>query len=259
MTFTNLLTSLEGGIFTVTINRPDKLNALNQQTLKEIREAFNYAVENPEIKGIILTGAGPKSFVAGADISEFAGLSAEGGRKFAANGQDIFKQIELCPKPVIAAVNGFALGGGCELAMACHMRIASENAKFGQPEVSLGLIPGYGGTQRLTMHIGRGRATELLMTGDIVNAADAYRVGLCNYLVKPEELIPKCTEILNRIISKAPFAVAEIVQCVDAHYREDVDGYKYELESFGRCCGTDDFKEGATAFMEKRKPKFEGK
>jgi enoyl-CoA hydratase len=259
MTFTNLLTSLEGGIFTVTINRPDKLNALNQQTLKEIREAFAYAVENPEIKGVILTGSGPKSFVAGADISEFANLSAEDGVRFAQNGQDIFKQIESCPKPVIAAVNGFALGGGCELAMACHMRIASENAKFGQPEVNLGLIPGYGGTQRLTMHIGRGRATELLMTGDIVNAADAYRVGLCNYLVKPEELIPKCTEILNRIISKAPIAVAEIVKCVDAHYQDGVDGYKFEVQSFGNCCGTDDFKEGAAAFMEKRKPAFKGK
>lgn len=259
MTFTNLLTSLEGGIFTVTINRPDKLNALNQQTLKEIREAFCYVLDNPEIKGVIVTGAGPKSFVAGADISEFANLSAADGVRFAQNGQDIFKMIELCPKPVIAAVNGFALGGGCELAMACHMRIASENAKFGQPEVSLGLIPGYGGTQRLTMHIGRGRATELLMTGDIVNAADAYRVGLCNYLVKPEELIPKCTEILSRIISKAPFAVAEIVKCVDAHYKDGVDGYRYEVESFGRCCGTEDFKEGAGAFMEKRKPTFTGK
>ncbi len=258
MTFTNLLTTLEEGIYTVTINRPDKLNALNQTTLKEIREAFVYAVENPEIKGVIVTGAGPKSFVAGADISEFAGLDAKGGMQFAANGQEIFKMIELCPKPVIAAVNGFALGGGCELAMACHMRIASENAKFGQPEVSLGLIPGYGGTQRLTMHIGRGRATELLMTGDIVNAQDAYRVGLCNYLVKPEELIPKCNEILNRIISKAPFAVAEIVRCVDAHYADGVDGYKYEVDSFGRCCGTDDFKEGATAFLGKRKPVFKG-
>ena len=259
MTFTNLLTSLESGIYTVTINRPDKLNALNQQTLKEIREAFCYVLDNDEIKGVIVTGAGPKSFVAGADISEFANLSSAEGLKFAQNGQDIFKMIELCPKPVIAAVNGFALGGGCELAMACHMRIASENAKFGQPEVSLGLIPGYGGTQRLTMHIGRGRATELLMTGDIVNAADAYRVGLCNYLVKPEELIPKCTEILNRIISKAPFAVAEIVKCVDAHYKDGMDGYAYEVESFGRCCGTEDFKEGASAFMAKRKPTFKGK
>lgn len=259
MMFTNLLTSLEGGIYTITINRPDKLNALNQKTLREIREAFCYVLDNEEIKGVIVTGAGPKSFVAGADISEFAGLDQQGGVEFSASGQDIFKMIELCPKPVIAAVNGFALGGGCELAMACHMRIASENAKFGQPEVSLGLIPGYGGTQRLTMHIGRGRATELLMTGDIVNAADAYRVGLCNYLVTPEELIPKCKEILNRIISKAPFAVAEIVKCVDAHYREDMDGYQFEIDAFGRCCGTDDFKEGAAAFMEKRKAKFTGK
>lgn len=259
MEFTNLLATLEGGIYTITINRPDKLNALNQATLKEIRAAFEHVVANNDIKGVIVTGAGPKSFVAGADISEFAGLSAEGGRAFAASGQAIFKMIELCPKPVIAAVNGFALGGGCELAMACHMRIASENAKFGQPEVSLGLIPGYGGTQRLTMHIGRGRATELLMTGDIVNAADAYRVGLCNYLVKPEELIPKCQEILNRIFTKAPFAVAEIVKCVDAHYADGVDGYQYEVDSFGRCCGTQDFAEGTGAFMEKRKPAFTGK
>lgn len=259
MEFTNLLATLEGGIYTITINRPDKLNALNQATLKEIKAAFEHVVANNDIKGVIVTGAGPKSFVAGADISEFAGLSAEGGRAFAASGQAIFKMIELCPKPVIAAVNGFALGGGCELAMACHMRIASENAKFGQPEVSLGLIPGYGGTQRLTMHIGRGRATELLMTGDIVNAADAYRVGLCNYLVKPEELIPKCQEILNRIFTKAPFAVAEIVKCVDAHYADGVDGYQYEVDSFGRCCGTQDFAEGTGAFMEKRKPVFTGK
>ena len=259
MEFSNLLTTLEGGIYTITINRPDKLNALNQVTLKEIKAAFEHVVANSEIKGVIVTGSGAKSFVAGADISEFTGLDSSGGKGFAASGQAIFKMIELCTKPVIAAVNGFALGGGCELAMACHMRIASENAKFGQPEVSLGLIPGYGGTQRLTMHIGRGRATELLMTGDIVNAQDAYRVGLCNYLVKPEELIPKCTEILNRIFTKAPFAVAEIVQCVDAHYADGVDGYKYEVDSFGRCCGTDDFKEGASAFLAKRKPEFTGK
>jgi enoyl-CoA hydratase len=259
MEFKNLLATLESGIYTITINRPDKLNALNQETLREIKAAFEHVVANNDIKGVIVTGAGPKSFVAGADISEFAGLSAEGGKAFAASGQAIFKMIELCPKPVIAAVNGFALGGGCELAMACHMRIASENAKFGQPEVSLGLIPGYGGTQRLTMHIGRGRATELLMTGDIVNAVDAYRVGLCNYLVKPEELIPKCQEILNRIFTKAPFAVAEIVKCVDAHYADGVDGYQYEVDSFGRCCGTEDFSEGTGAFMEKRKPAFTGK
>ncbi|TND10389.1 MAG: crt [Bacteroidetes bacterium] len=259
MAFQNLLSAAENGICTITINRPDKLNALNQATLKELRQALNEAVADPEVKGIIITGAGPKAFVAGADISEFSGLNEEQGRAFAANGHEIFRAIELCPKPVIAAVNGFALGGGCELAMACHMRIASELAKFGQPEVNLGLIPGYGGTQRLTMHIGRGRATELLMTGDIINAQDAYRVGLVNYLVPPEQLIPKCTEILQRIASKAPLAVAEIVKCVDAHYTDGVDGYAFEVDAFGRCSGTEDFKEGASAFMEKRKAVFKGK
>lgn len=259
MTYQNLLTENKGGILTITINRPDKLNALNQVTLKELSAALLEAVADNEVKGIIITGSGPKAFVAGADISEFSGLNEAQGREFAANGHNIFRQIELCPKPVIAAVNGFALGGGCELAMACHMRIASELAKFGQPEVNLGLIPGYGGTQRLTMHIGRGRATELLMTGDIISAQDAYRVGLVNYLVPADQLIPKCEEILNRIASKAPFAVAEIVKCVDAHYTDGVDGYSFEVDAFGRCCGTEDFKEGATAFMEKRKASFKGK
>ena len=259
MTFQTLLTSLENGIFTITVNRPDKLNALNKATLEDLSNALAEAKSNNDIKGIIITGSGEKAFVAGADISEFAQLDSKAGVAFAAKGQAIYKEIENCPKPIIAAVNGFALGGGCELAMACHMRIASDKAKFGQPEVSLGLIPGYGGTQRLTQHIGRGRATELLMTGDIINASDAYRVGLCNYLVTPEELIPKCTEILTRIISKAPFAVAEIVKCVDAHYTDGVDGFKVEVQSFGACCDTDDFKEGSTAFLAKRKPVFTGK
>lgn len=259
MTFQNILATLENGVFTITINRPDKLNALNQATLQGLQDALRHAVAEPAVRGIIITGAGPKAFVAGADISEFSNLDEKSGQAFAAAGQAIFREIELCPKPVIAAVNGFALGGGCELAMACHMRIASEKAKFGQPEVNLGLIPGYGGTQRLTQHIGRGRATELLMTGDIIDAADAYRVGLCNYLVAPEALIPKCTEILQRIASKAPFAVSEIVKCVDAHYTDGIDGFKYEVDAFGRCCATEDFKEGATAFMEKRKAEFKGK
>lgn len=259
MTYQNLLTTVENGILTITLNRPDKLNALNKATLAELRTALEAAVANAEVKGIIITGAGPKAFVAGADISEFAGLSPEQGRAFAKNGHEIFKAIELCPKPVIAAVNGFALGGGCELAMACHMRIASENAKFGQPEVNLGLIPGYGGTQRLTQHIGRGRATELLMTGDIISAQDAYRVGLVNYLVAPDQLIPKCNEILLRIASKAPFAVSEIVKCVDAHYTDGVNGFDVEVNAFGSCCGTEDFKEGTNAFMEKRKAAFTGK
>lgn len=259
MTLQNILASLENGIFTITINRPDKMNALNQNTLRDLREVLKEAKTNNEVKGIIITGQGAKAFVAGADISEFADLDSKGGAAFAANGQDIFQTIETFPKPIIAAVNGFALGGGCELAMACHMRIAAENAKFGQPEVSLGLIPGYGGTQRLTQHIGRGRATELLMTGDIIDASDAYRVGLVNYLVPADQLIAKCTEILNRIISKAPVAVSEIVKCVDAYYTGGVDGFKFEVDAFGRCCDTEDFKEGAGAFLAKRKPVFKGK
>lgn len=259
MTLQNILASLENGIFTITINRPDKMNALNQNTLRDLRQALNEARNNAEVKGVIITGQGAKAFVAGADISEFADLDSKGGAAFSANGQEIFQTIETFSKPIIAAVNGFALGGGCELAMACHMRIAAENAKFGQPEVSLGLIPGYGGTQRLTQHIGRGRATELLMTGDIIDASDAYRVGLVNYLVPADQLITKCTEILNRIISKAPFAVSEIVKCVDAYYTGGVDGFKFEVDAFGRCCDTEDFKEGATAFLAKRKPVFKGK
>jgi enoyl-CoA hydratase len=259
MNYQNILLTVEGGICTLTVNRPDKLNALNQATMSELEHAFQHIIANPEIKGVIVTGSGSKSFVAGADISEFVGLDQAGGRAFSEKGNAIFKLIEMCPKPVIAAVNGYALGGGCELAMACHMRIASEAARFGQPEVNLGLIPGYGGTQRLTQHIGRGRATELLMTGDIISAADAYRVGLCNYLVKPEELIPKCVEILQKIITKAPFAISEIVKCVDAHYKDGTDGFEFEIDSFGRCCGTEDFKEGAAAFLEKRKAAFTGK
>ncbi|MBI3511774.1 MAG: enoyl-CoA hydratase/isomerase family protein [Bacteroidetes bacterium] len=259
MNFPNLITTLENGIYTVILNRPDKLNALNKALLADLESAMHYAVTENAVKGVIITGAGPKAFVAGADISEFVGLDAKGGAEFAQKGQKIFKSIELCPKPVIAAVNGYALGGGCELAMACHMRIAAESAKFGQPEVNLGLIPGYGGTQRLTMHIGRGRATEVLMTGDIIDAKDAYRVGLCNYLVPNDQLIPKCEEILRKIFTKAPFAVSEIVKCVDAHYTDGVDGFKYEVDSFSRCCGTSDFAEGTTSFMEKRKPDFKGK
>lgn len=259
MNFQTLLTSLDNGIFIITINRPDKLNALNKATLEDLQNAIVEAKTNKEIKGIIITGSGPKAFVAGADISEFSGLDSVGGIAFAANGQAIFKEIETCPKPIIAAVNGFALGGGCELAMACHMRVATDNAKFGQPEVALGLIPGYGGTQRLTQQVGRGKALELLMTGEMIGATEAYRIGLCNHIVTSAELITKCSEILMRIFAKSPCAVAEIITCVDAYYKECEDGFKVELSSFGACCNTEDFKEGAAAFIEKRSPVFKGK
>lgn len=259
MNYQNLQTALENGIFTITINRPDKLNALNMATLSELKTAIQHVIHTPEIKGVIITGSGPKAFVAGADISEFTGLDVEGGTTFAANGQIIFKMIEICPKPVIAAVNGFALGGGCELAMACHMRVAAENAKFGQPEVNLGLIPGYAGTQRLTQLVGKGKAMELLMTADMVGAAEAKELGLVNHVVPADQLIAKCTEILNKIFTKAPLAIAAIVRCVDAYYTDGTDGFRTELEEFGRCCGTEDFREGAGAFLEKRPAQFKGK
>jgi len=258
MTYQNLVAEIENGILVITVNRPDKLNALNKATLQELREAIRYAKNNEDVKGVIITGAGPKSFVAGADISEFTGLDVDGGRAFAENGHNIFKEIELCPKPVIAAVNGFALGGGCELAMACHMRVASENAKFGQPEVNLGLIPGYGGTQRLVQLIGKGKAMELLMTADMVGAQEALQLGLVNHVVPADQLIAKCSEILSKIGGKAPLAIAAIVRCVDANFT-GADGFKTELDEFGKCCGTEDFKEGAGAFLEKRKAEFKGR
>lgn len=259
MTYKNLLTNADKGIFTITINRPDKLNALNRETLSEISSAIHHLCSDHSLKAAIITGAGDKAFVAGADISEFAGISVEDGRKLAANGQEIFRMIETCPKPVIAAVNGFALGGGCELAMACHLRVASENARFGQPEVNLGLIPGYGGTQRLVQLIGKSKAMELLMTAEIIKSDEALHLGLVNYVVPADNLIPKCIELLEKIMNKAPVAIAYIIRCVDANFQLSTNGFAYEVERFGDCCGTEDFKEGTIAFLKKRKANFEGK
>jgi enoyl-CoA hydratase len=257
-TFLNILYSSENGISTITINRPDKLNALNRDTILEIGEAMKMANADATVKGIVITGSGPKSFVAGADISEFIGLSAKEGQAMAQDGQTIFRSIEESPKPVVAAVNGFALGGGCELAMACHLRIASENAKFGQPEVNLGLIPGYGGTQRLVQYIGKSKAAELLMTADLIGAQEALLLGLVNHVTTPEQLIPKCMEILDKIKTKSPLALAGVIRSVNAFYADGTDGFKKEVEEFGKCFGTHDFKEGTTAFLEKRKPAFSG-
>jgi enoyl-CoA hydratase len=257
-TFENVLYKSENGICTITINRPDKLNALNRKTILEIGEAMKMAQSDTTIKGIVITGIGPKSFVAGADISEFIGLTAEEGKAMAQDGQTIFKSIEDSSKPVIAAVNGFALGGGCELAMSCHMRIASENAKFGQPEVNLGLIPGYGGTQRLVQYIGKSKASELLMTADLIGAQEALQLGLINYVTTAELLIPKCNEILEKIKSKSPVALEGIIRSVNAFYTDGIDGFKKEVEEFGICFGTEDFKEGTSAFLEKRKAIFTG-
>ncbi len=258
-TFENILYKAENGICTITINRPDKLNALNRSTILEIGKSVKMAQSDPLVKGIIITGAGPKAFVAGADISEFLGLSAEEGTAMAQDGQDIFKSIEHSVKPVLAAVNGFALGGGCELAMSCHIRVASDNAKFGQPEVNLGLIPGYGGTQRLIQYIGKTKATELLMTADLIGAPEALLLGLVNYVTTPDQLLAKCGEILEKIKTKSPLALAGVIRSVNAFYEDGTDGFKKEVEEFGKCFGTEDFKEGTSAFLEKRKASFSGR
>ena len=259
MSYQNILTKVESGIFFLTINRPDKLNALNKLTVQEIGEAIKQATADDTVMGIIITGSGPKSFVAGADISEFIGISVEQGKAMAQAGQNVFKAIEDCPKPVIAAVNGFALGGGCELAMACHLRVASENAKFGQPEVNLGLIAGYGGTQRLTQYVGKSKSMELHMTADMFNANDALALGLVNYITTAENLLPKCLEIMEKIKTKSPKAVSGVIASINGYYAEGVDGFKKEIDEFGKCFATEDFKEGTAAFLEKRKANFKGK
>lgn len=256
--YSTLSTALQNNIFIITINRPDKLNAINNMVMTELDAAVDEIYENNGIKSAIITGSGTKAFVAGADISEFMHVTDE-GTALAKRGQDIFFRIENSPKPIVAAVNGFALGGGCELAMACHFRIASENAKFGQPEINLGLIPGYGGTQRLTQLIGKGRAMELLMTGNPIDAATALQYGLVNYVVPQEELMNKTTSILAMINAKAPLALAKCIKAANTVFNYSVSGYDVEANSFGDCFKTADMKEGATAFLEKRKPVFTGK
>lgn len=257
--YQTLLTSLQNGIFTITINRPDKLNALNQLVMQELNQAITEVYEHAEIRSAIITGAGNKAFVAGADISEFVGASVEDGKALAKKGQDIFFRIERSPKPIVACVNGFALGGGCELAMSCHFRLASENAKFGQPEVNLGLIPGYGGTQRLVQLIGKGRALEMLMSASMIDAATALQYGLVNYVLPAEDLVSKAIAILETINSKAPLAVAKCIESANAVFDETKNGYLVELNTFGDCFGTADMKEGTSAFLEKRKASFQGK
>lgn len=259
MHYTTLLASLENNIFTITINRPDKLNALNKNVFTDLDKATDEIQNNPEIKSAIITGAGSKAFVAGADITEFAGLNKAEAMSLSKRGQDVFFKIENSSKPVIAAVNGFALGGGCELAMACHFRIASVNAKFGQPEVNLGLIPGYGGTQRLTQLIGKGRAIELLISGNMIDAATALQYGLVNYAVPADELLTKAIAVLSLINTKAPVAIGAAIQAANAVYNETKDGYATEINAFGECFATDDMKEGTSAFLEKRKPNFKGR
>lgn len=255
-TYNNILTSIADHVLTVTVNRPDKLNALNHETIQEIGDAVVTAEKDPAIAAIIITGAGQKSFVAGADIAEFSQYSVEEGKRLSADGHKVFKRIEDCSKPVIAAVNGFALGGGCELAMACHLRVASDNAKFGQPEVKLGVIPGYAGTQRLVQLIGKGKAMELLMTADMIGAEEAHRLGLVNHVVTQDKLMEKVLEIIAKTKAQSPRAIAGVIRCVDAYFHEGEDGFNTEVEEFGKCFGTDDFKEGVSAFLEKRKAEF---
>ncbi len=257
--YTTILTNLENGIFTITINRPEKLNALNKDVFNDIDNAMSEVYSNPEIKTVIITGAGSKAFAAGADIAEFASYSKTEAMTLSERGQFVFSKIENCPKPVIAAVNGFALGGGCELAMACHMRICSNNAKFGQPEVNLGLIPGYGGTQRLTQLIGKAKSMELQMTAQVISAEEALQLKLVNHVTTIEELINKSTEILQTIQSKAPIAISKIIECVNIAVSDTDAGFKKEVAAFGDCFETADMKEGTTAFLEKRKANFTGK
>ncbi len=257
--FQNILIEEKGGVLHLTVNREDKLNALNFDTLEELREIFDEVADNKAIKAVIITGAGEKAFIAGADISEIADLNEVNARKFSENGQEIFAMIENCHKPVIAVTNGYTLGGGCELAMACHIRIATENAKFGQPEVNLGIIPGYGGTQRLTVLVGRGKANELMMTGDLINAEEALRLGLVNHVLPTkQEAMDKADEVISKIMSKAPLAIGMIVDCVNAVYLAEENGYQTEANSFARCVKSGDYKEGTSAFLEKRKPVFKG-
>jgi enoyl-CoA hydratase len=257
--FATLLTTLENGIYIITINRPDKLNALSKDVFTDLNNALDEIESNAEIKSVIISGAGPKAFVAGADISEFGGLDKKAAMSLAKRGQDVFAKIENSSKPIVAAVNGFALGGGCELAMSCHFRVASENAKFGQPEVNLGLIPGYGGTQRLVQLIGKGKAMELLMSAHLIDAAEAKQLGLVNYVTTAETLLEHTKKILDIINSKAPLAVAGCIKAANAVFDETKNGYAVEIEEFGNAFATEDMKEGTTAFLEKRKAIFTGK
>lgn len=260
MNYQNLSVQNDDGIVLLTINREKALNALNGQTMEELGDFFGNAARKMEgLKGIIVTGAGEKAFVAGADIKEFLQLDAQKGKEMASQGQRVFFAIEQFHRPVVAAVNGFALGGGCELAMACHLRIAGENARFGQPEVNLGILPGYGGTQRLPLLIGKTKALELLLTGDMIGAEEALRLGLVNAVVPAGETVNAARQLLLKISEKGPIAIRKVIEAVNACYQFDADGFAFEAEAFGHTTGTGDFKEGAAAFIERRKADFKGR
>lgn len=250
----------QGSTRIFTISRPQALNALNQEVMNELALALQSACQSKEVSGIILTGEGEKAFVAGADIKELAVLDGPEATKLALKGQNLFKNLENCPKPIIAVVNGFALGGGCELAMACHIRIATENSKFGQPEVNLGIIPGYGGTQRLPQLVGRAKALELILTADLINAQEALRIGLVNHIAPTKaEAMEMALTMMKKIASKGPVAIAKSIESVNAGYSFEERGYQAEASAFGDCADTEDFKEGTRAFVEKRAANFKGK
>jgi len=257
MDYENILIDTEGSIQTITINRPSKLNALNKSTIEELSKALQVAENNNELRVIILTGAGEKAFVAGADISEFAHFAVEEGKALSKKGHhDLFNRIDHMKTPVIAAVNGFALGGGLELAMSAHIRIFSENARVGLPETSLGVIPGYGGTQRLAQIAGKGRAMQMVLSAEMIDAATALNYGITNKIVPLEELMEAAKKMAKKIIKNSPVAIATAIQCINANYTSGVDGLAFEIDAFGECFGTADFKEGTRAFLEKRKADF---
>ncbi|WP_299666729.1 enoyl-CoA hydratase-related protein [uncultured Polaribacter sp.] len=260
MNFKNILVEKNSALAQITINRPKKLNALNKATIEELHDAFKALEDDSDIKTIIIIGSGDKAFVAGADISEFAHFSVEEGARLAKAGQEIlFDFVENLSTPVIAAINGFALGGGLELAMACHFRIASDNAKMGLPEVSLGVIPGYGGTQRLPQLVGKGKAMEMIMTAGMITAEDAKHAGLVNHITSQEELLPLAEKLAGKIARNSSVAISAAITAVNANFQDGIKGFDIEIEAFGDCFGTEDFKEGTTAFLEKRKPIFPGR
>lgn len=259
MKYKNILVKEEKPIAVVTINRPKKLNALNQETIRELHDAFENLDTKKEVKVIILTGSGEKAFVAGADILEFADFTVKEGNNLAAKGQELlFNFVENLSTPVIAAINGFALGGGLELALACHFRVASHNARMGLPEVSLGLIPGYGGTQRLPQLVGKGRAMEMIMTAGMIDVERAVEFGLVNHVVSQEELLSHCKKLANKIANNSSVAISHAIKAVNASFKNNINGYAVEIEAFGTCFGTADFEEGTSAFLEKRKADFPG-
>jgi enoyl-CoA hydratase len=260
MDYQTILFEIKDGIVFITINRPDKLNALNDQVMLELGDAAERIATEPEIKGAIVTGAGPKAFVAGADIGDLAKQGPFDGKARAQKGQAVLRRLETCGKPVIAAINGFALGGGCELAMACHIRIASENAKFGQPEVKLGIAPGYGGTQRLPRLVGKGVALQLILTGEMIDAAEAYRIGLVNKVVPAANVLAESEKMMRGILAMGPLAVQLSMEAVDQGLEMSLDeGLLLEANHFGLLAATQDMKEGLTAFLEKRSAKFQGR